>query len=80
MTVPTTDQFTAALKYLGWQGGTVHQVMAAVEVSVQNPPIPIRRFDFLAQFKGQEEGPQGWGRTRDEAIADLFNEVEWTAA
>jgi hypothetical protein len=28
---PTTDQFTSALKYLGWQGGTVHQVRAEIE-------------------------------------------------
>ena len=73
---PNSDQFTAALKYLDRLGGTVHQVMAEVEVSFQYPPIPDRRFDYLAQFKGQEEGPQGWGKTREEAVADLFNEVE----
>jgi hypothetical protein len=79
MIAPTADQFTAALSYLGWQGGTVHQVMAEIEVSFEYPPIPVRRFDWLAQFKGQEEGPQGWGRTREGAIADLVNETEWRA-
>ena len=39
--IPTSDQFTAALKYLGWQG---------------------------------------WGKTKEEAIRDLLDEVEWRAA
>ncbi len=36
------------------------------------PPIPVRTSDWCAHLDGQEEdGPYGWGRTRDEAVADL---------
>ncbi len=43
-----------------------------IVTSFQYPPIPVRDFDWLAYFDGQEEGPQGWGRTKDAAIADLI--------
>ena len=42
-----------------------------IKTSHQFPPIPIRSFDWLAYFEGDEEGPQGWGPTEAEAIADL---------
>jgi len=36
------------------------------------PPIPIRQWDWCAFLDGQEEdGPYGWGRTEEEAIAEL---------
>lgn len=35
------------------------------------PPIPIRKFDWLAYYDDHETGPQGWGMTKEEAIADL---------
>ena len=36
------------------------------------PPIPDRRFDYQATWGEPEPGmPAGWGRTADEAIADL---------
>jgi hypothetical protein len=76
MITPTTDQLTAALRHLGWQGGTADQVLAEIVLSFQHPPIPPRCFDCLAYFRGREEGLQGWGKTREEAIGDLFNECE----
>lgn len=39
------------------------------------PPIPDRRFDWVAYFEGDEEsGPRGWGSTKDQAIAELMIE------
>jgi hypothetical protein len=36
------------------------------------PPIPIRKWDWLAYHDGEEEtGHYGWGATREEALADL---------
>lgn len=41
------------------------------------PPIPLRQFDWCAWFDGEEEhGPQGWGRTEHDAIADLETQAE----
>jgi hypothetical protein len=41
------------------------------------PPIPLRQFDWCATFDGDDEsGPQGFGRTEDEAIADLREQAE----
>lgn len=38
------------------------------------PPIPDRRFDWIAHYEGDEEhGPRGYGATEAEAIADLSN-------
>jgi hypothetical protein len=37
-----------------------------------NPPILSRDFDWSAKRDGYDEGdPIGWGRTEEEAIADL---------
>lgn len=37
------------------------------------PPIPDRRWDWVAHWDGDEESPwrYGWGKTEAEAIADL---------
>jgi hypothetical protein len=35
------------------------------------PPIPDRRFDWAAWHDGDEENHQGYGRTPEEALADL---------
>ncbi len=36
------------------------------------PPIPWRGFDWVAFREGNEEsGPHYWGRTEEEAIAEL---------
>jgi hypothetical protein len=37
------------------------------------PPIPVRTFDWHAYFDGEEEsGIDGYGPTREEAIADFM--------
>lgn len=37
------------------------------------PPIPMRNYDWCACYENDEEfGPQGWGRTEEDAIADLI--------
>lgn len=38
------------------------------------PPIPIRSHDWCAYYDGREEGPIGWGATKQEALDGL--EVE----
>jgi len=36
------------------------------------PPIPVRIFDYVAYYDGcEEEGPYGYGRTKQEAIDEL---------
>jgi len=40
------------------------------------PPIPDRRWDWMAHYADDDEDPEhpmpkGWGRTEDEARADL---------
>lgn len=39
------------------------------------PPIPIRRFDWVAHYD-DPEGPTGHGATEAEAIADLTENYE----
>lgn len=49
--------------------------MKKIIVSYVYPPIPIREFDFLAYFDGEEESKNyGYGKTEQEAINDL---KEW---
>lgn len=40
------------------------------------PPIPIRKFDWVAYFDGQEEGLSGYGETKQAAIDNLLNQYE----
>jgi len=41
------------------------------------PPIPLRSFDWCAYRDGQEElGGYGYGRTEQEAVADLLFQEE----
>ena len=42
------------------------------------PPIPVRDFDYGAVDDDMydEGGPIGWGRTPEEAIADLLEQLE----
>lgn len=50
------------------------------------PPIPDRRFDWCATFSDCHQGPDyhpdpfkrlvGWGRTEQEAISDLHDDLE----
>ena len=38
------------------------------------PPIPLRQFDWCAyRADGDEHSPRGWGRTAEDAAADLLN-------
>jgi hypothetical protein len=51
--------------------------MRAIHTELVYPPIPLRQFDWCATFTGDDEcGPQGWGATEDEAIADLRQQAE----
>jgi hypothetical protein len=46
------------------------------------PPIPNRNFDWKAYWDGEEETNHcGWGRTEEEAIADLrrLDQERWEA-
>lgn len=46
--------------------------MEKIITTYENPPIPIRGFDWSAHYDGADEyGPVGWGRTEVEAIANL---------
>lgn len=48
--------------------------MPEIEVVVLRvyPPIPTNVFDWCAYYEGDwEDGPRGWGATREEAIEDL---------
>jgi hypothetical protein len=37
------------------------------------PPVPSRSFDWCAYYEGEEEKQSyGWGRTEEEAVADLL--------
>jgi len=48
-----------------------------VVVEHDPPPIPIRTRDWCAYEDGMEERQMyGWGRTREEAVAALFNLFE----
>lgn len=51
--------------------------MGALKTCHIRPPIPIRQFDWHAYLEGQEEaGPNGYGATEAEAIADLEAQLE----
>ena len=46
--------------------------MIEIKVIHVYPPIPTNAFDWCAYCVGDEEdGPRGWGATREEAIEDL---------
>lgn len=41
------------------------------------PPIPIRTHDWMALLEDNDgDGPQGWGKTEEEAISDLKQQLE----
>lgn len=41
------------------------------------PPIPVRSFDWCAYLEGDEEdGPRGFGKTKEEAIENLKEELD----
>lgn len=54
-----------------------------IKTEYVHPPIPIRCYDWRAYVDGHEEGPFGWGATKEEAIEELKAELadrEETAA
>lgn len=51
-----------------------NQTMPPVVTTHIHPPIPDRRFDWVAYRKGCEEGKRGYGAAEAEAIADLATE------
>jgi hypothetical protein len=52
-----------------------------IKTNFEYPPIPIRDFDWSAidddTYDGAEDShcPIGWGRTEEEAIADLMQQI-----
>ena len=52
-----------------------------IKTNYEYPPIPIRDFDWSAvdddTYDGAEDShcPIGWGRTEEEAIADLMQQL-----
>lgn len=36
------------------------------------PPIPVRYYDWCAYFDGMEDGPYGWGPTREAAMQEIM--------
>ena len=49
------------------------QYIRDIRLSFEQPPIPLRQFDWRACYDGDDEEPSrhGWGRTAEEALADL---------
>jgi hypothetical protein len=51
-----------------------------IRLTFEQPPIPLRQFDWRAMHDGDDEEPSrhGWGRTPEEALADLKRvDEEW---
>lgn len=60
--------------YRGHKRKQTTSVRAQTAIITQNvnPPIPLTSHDWCAYWEGTEESRQyGWGRTHDEAVADL---------
>lgn len=52
-------------------------ITRAVHTECVSPPIPMPSYDWLAHLDGDEDsGPFGVGRTRDEAIDDLAEQLD----
>jgi hypothetical protein len=49
------------------------QYIKDIRLTFEQPPIPLRQFDWRAMYDGDDEEPSrhGWGRTPEEALADL---------
>jgi len=49
------------------------QYVKDIRLTFEQPPIPLRQWDWRAMHDGDDEEPsrQGWGRTPEEALADL---------
>jgi hypothetical protein len=56
------------------------QYVKDIRLSFEQPPIPLRNFDWRAMHDGDDEEPSrhGWGSTPEEALADLKRvDEEW---
>jgi len=56
------------------------QYVRDIRLSFEQPPIPMRQFDWRAMHDGDDEEPSrhGWGSTPEEALADLKRvDREW---
>ncbi|CAB4140886.1 hypothetical protein UFOVP399_4 [uncultured Caudovirales phage] len=50
--------------------------MSRIVATYDPPPIPVRNCDWSAVLDTYDAGdPIGWGRTRDEAVADLEEQL-----
>ena len=50
--------------------------MTRIITTYDPPPIPTRNHDWTAVLSDYDAGdPIGWGRTRDEAVADLEEQL-----
>jgi len=49
-----------------------------IKTVFEYPPIPCRNFDWCAydDRRGADDSPYGWGRTEDEAVANLLDQLE----
>jgi hypothetical protein len=49
------------------------QYIKNIRLTFEQPPIPMRQYDWRASHDGDDEDPSrhGWGRTPEEALADL---------
>jgi hypothetical protein len=47
--------------------------MREIQTFFVYPPIPIRKFDWVASFTDDDGEPCGFGSTEQEAIEDLIN-------
>jgi hypothetical protein len=55
--------------------------MTRIIATYDPPPIPVRNCDWSATLDTYDAGdPIGWGRTRDEAVADLEEQLADQAA
>ena len=57
---------------------TIEEEYASLKIVTQcvAPPIPLRNFDWVAFYYGEdEEGERGWGKTEEEAIQNLKDQA-----
>jgi hypothetical protein len=54
-------------------GAYMRQYVRNISLTFEQPPIPLRQWDWRAMHDGDDEEPSrhGWGRTPEEALADL---------
>lgn len=46
-----------------------------VETNYDPPPIPIREYDWAAAFDWEPGNPVGYGKTKQDALNDLVQQV-----